>query len=165
MVRLILLMYTFVDLSSCLIFELMLLILDKRKRDAKNYLLQSLTVYMLPLFIASEVITFIMSFRLNIDDMLKVSLIASPFILRYGETKEQQQFFIICKREIVLEISIFIQAVCELLAVHHVFYLKYCRNTLLFVEKFLLKILNGQELPKTLIGTLIVTFKSHNKVL
>ena len=46
----------------------------------------------------------------SIDDVLDQSIIASPLILRYGDNRQQQQFFIIYEKEVIVEVLSFVQA-------------------------------------------------------
>ena len=52
----------------------------------------------------------------SINDVLDRSIIASPLILRYNsDNKQQQQFFIICEKEVIVEVSSFVQVVWNFL--------------------------------------------------
>ena len=50
----------------------------------------------------------------SINDVLDRSIIASPLILRYRDNKQHQQFFIICEKEVIVEVSSFVQSGLEL---------------------------------------------------
>ena len=51
----------------------------------------------------------------SINDVLDRSIIASPLTLRYRDNKQQQQFFIICEKEVIVEVSSFVQVVWNFL--------------------------------------------------
>ena len=51
----------------------------------------------------------------SINDVLDRSIIASPLILRYRDNKQQQQFFFICEKEVIVEVSSFVQVVWNFL--------------------------------------------------
>ena len=51
----------------------------------------------------------------SINDVLDRSIIASPLILRYRDNKQQKQFFIICEKEVIVEVSSFVQVVWNFL--------------------------------------------------
>ena len=81
----------------------------------------------------------------------------SPLIVRYGKAEDKQQLFIVVERKVLFELQSFSQALVSLIALYFVFDLAYpkpCSNTLLFVQKMILKVSSSDKLSKCLLGTI-----------
>ena len=99
------------------------------------------------------------------ESAIATSELATPYVVHFGEADSGQQFFVVCEKVLVTEAGSFIEAMVALMAVYYIFdiaYPKACTNTLLFVEKFLLKITTGPQISQASMRTVSDIQKAYS---
>ncbi len=90
------------------------------------------------------------------DSVIVNSTITTPYTIRFMGS---QQFLVVAEKLLITKVDSFPQAMSALFACYYIFdisymYPKECNTTMLFLERFMLGIVNGPKLPKTAIGTI-----------
>lgn len=93
---------------------------------------------------------------------MAATALPTPYVLQCGrQGDDDQQFFVICESQVILEVSTLTDAIVALFASYYVFDIEYpkaCLNTLHFIERFILK-LPGTQVAKASLGTISDIYK------
>ena len=89
---------------------------------------------------------------------MDAEIAASPMLTPYIMVIEgaTQQYFVVAEKQIVAEVNKFDVAITARFAVYYMFDVQYPKesmNTMLFIERFILGIITGPMLSKTVLGT------------
>lgn len=87
------------------------------------------------------------------DDLVASSTIVTPYMIQCNS----KQHFIAVEKAIYCEVKSFTQSLIVIMALYYVFDLAYpnaCKNTLLFLEKFIFDIKTGPPLSKAALAAI-----------
>ena len=109
-----------------------------------------ITIYLLTAVIDNADLNYSLQITSDLQEFIEEQQVAAPFIIEYGS-----DFYVTVEKELY-EVDSFVESLCILFAIYYVFDIAYtngCANTLLVLEKTVLKISSGLKLPKSVLGT------------